>query len=472
MRTIIPVILSGGTGSRLWPLSREAYPKQLLPLLGPSTLLQETIQRVADRSRFGRAMIVANAEHRFVIAEQVREIGYGDARIVLEPVGRNTCPAAAIAALLATKEDPTSLILLMPADHAVADVSAFLDAVDEGRRAAEGGAFVLFGINPTQPATGYGYIRRGAIGEHAAAARVLAFVEKPDLATAGAFVASGEYVWNSGIFLLPAREFLDELQRLEPGMLQACSEAVEKATSDLDFFRLDTEAFRQVPDVSIDYAVMEKTPGAVVISVDCGWSDIGTWSALAEIAETDEHGTSALGDVRTIDTRNSYIRSEGPLVGTVGVDNLIVVATSDAVLVASKDSGQDVRKLVSRLKAEGHPSILRSSRVHRPWGFYQTLHTGDRFQVKRLTVAPGQKLSLQKHFHRSEHWVVVNGTALVTRDDEVILLRENESIYLPLGSVHRLENPGRVPLNIIEVQSGAYLEEDDIVRVEDVYERP
>ena len=470
MRPIIPVIMSGGTGTRLWPMSREAYPKQLLPLVGPNSLLQDTVQRVADPACFSRALIIANAEHRFVVAEQLREINYEGASIVLEPFGRNTCPAAAVAALLAMRRDPEAIILLMPADHNITDVKAFQAAVQAGQPAAEGGSFVLFGITPTRAATGYGYVRRGDVIARSELAQVRDFVEKPALADAEAYVASGEYVWNSGIFLLPAREFVAELQRLDPGMLAACTGALDKAVADLDFLRLDPQAFGQATSISIDYAVMEKTQRAVVTSANFGWSDIGTWSALADIAEANEHGTSTLGDVVTIDTRNSYIRSDGPLVGAVGVDDLIIVATADAVLVASKKSDQDVRK-PWKSSDLGHRSVLHTNRVHRPWGFYQTLHTGERFQVKRLTVAPGQRLSLQKHFHRSEHWVVVNGTALVTRDSEEILLGENKSIYLPLGSIHRLENPGRVPLKLIEIQSGSYLEEDDIVRFEDVYSR-
>ena len=471
MTPITPVLMSGGTGSRLWPLSREAYPKQLLPLLGQGSLLQETLQRVSASSLFGAPLVIANAEHRFLIAEQLREIGRTDATIVLEPFGRNTCPAAAVAAILATRQNPDSLILLMPADHSIGNVPAFQAAVAAGKTAAEQGAFVLFGITPTAPATGYGYIQCGDSLEDPRLRQVLGFKEKPDAGTAEAYLASGAYAWNSGIFLLPARQFLAELERLEPQLLQACTQAVDKAATDLDFLRLDPTAFEPVPDISIDYAVMEKTPHAAVVPVDCAWSDIGAWSALWELAAKDQDGTVTLGDVVALDSRNSYIRSDGPLVATVGIDNLIVVATQDAILVAPKERDQDVKKLVDQLKARGHDSAVQTPRVHRPWGFYQSLHTGERFQVKRITVAPGEKLSLQKHYHRAEHWIVVNGTALVTRDAEQILLRENESVYLPLGCVHRLENPGRVPLNLIEVQSGAYLGEDDIVRIEDVYAR-
>ncbi|MBJ6127541.1 mannose-1-phosphate guanylyltransferase/mannose-6-phosphate isomerase [Microvirga splendida] len=359
----------------------------------------------------------------------------------------------------------------LPADHSIGNMPAFQAAVEAGRKAAEQGSFVLFGITPTAPATGYGYIQCGDSLDDPRICQVLGFKEKRDAGTAEAYVASGAYAWNSGIFLLPARRFLEELGRLAPQMLQACTQAVDKAATDLDFLRLDPASFEQVPDISIDYAVMEKTPHAVVVPVDCTWSDIGAWSALWELAAKDQDSTVTLGDVVALDSQGCYIRSDGPLVATVGIKDLIIVATQDAVLVTPKDRDQDVKKLVDRLKATGHSSAVQTPRVHRPWGFYQSLHTGDRFQVKRITVAPGEKLSLQKHYHRAEHWVVVNGTALVTRDEEQILLRENESVYLPLGCVHRLENPGRVPLNLIEVQSGAYLGEDDIVRIEDVYAR-
>jgi mannose-1-phosphate guanylyltransferase/mannose-6-phosphate isomerase len=471
MSHITPVILSGGTGSRLWPLSREAYPKQLLPLLGQRSLLQETLQRVSGSPLFGVPLIIANAEHRFLIAEQLREMRCGDATIVLEPFGRNTCPAAAVAAILATRRNPDSLILLMPADHSIGDVAAFQAAVEVGTKAAEQGYFVLFGITPDAPETGYGYIQCGESLDDPRIRRVQGFKEKPDADTAAGYVASGTYAWNSGIFLLPARRFLEELERLEPKVLQACVQAVDKAATDLDFLRLDPTSFQSAPNISIDYAVMEKTPHAAVVPVDCAWSDIGAWSALWSLAPKDQNGTAALGDVVALDSKDCYIRSDGPLVATVGIEDLVIVATQDAILVAPKDRDQDVKKLVDELKARGHDSAVQTLRVHRPWGFYQCLHAGERFQVKRITVSPGEKLSLQMHYHRAEHWIVVNGTAMVTRDNEQILLRENESIYLPLGCVHRLENPGRVPLNLIEVQSGAYLGEDDIVRIEDIYAR-
>jgi mannose-1-phosphate guanylyltransferase/mannose-6-phosphate isomerase len=471
MRKIIPVLMSGGNGSRLWPLSREAYPKQLLPLVGENSLLQETAKRVLDSPLFEPMMVIANAEHRFIIAEQLRKIGCHDAKIILEPFGRNTAPAAAVAAIVAARKDPDSIILLMPADHSIDDVPAFHAAVEAGLHAAKDGALVLFGITPTSPVTGYGYIHYGKSAYSNNVHQVVSFKEKPDRRTAEEYVDSGEYAWNSGIFLLPAREFLKELERQNPELLDACSEAIDKAVTDLDFLRLSPDAFKKATNISIDHAVMEKTSKAVVVSVDFSWSDIGSWSALHDMAKQDKDGTASVGDVVTIDTKDCYIRSDGPLVGTVGVDNLLIVATSDAILVASKDRDQDVKALVEKLRSAGHSAALSTPRVHRPWGFFQSLELGDRFQVKRITVEPGAKLSLQKHFHRSEHWVVVSGTALVTRDAEVTLLRENESIYLPLGCMHRLENPGRVPLDLIEVQSGAYLGEDDIVRVEDVYAR-
>lgn len=472
MSRVVPVLLSGGTGTRLWPLSREAFPKQLLPLAGPESMLQQTARRVSDQARFKPLIVVANTEHRFVIAEQLREIGLTGARIVLEPKGRNTAAAVTIGALLAFRDDPDALILAMPADHVITDVPAFHRALDAGAVAAREGAFVLFGIRPDRPETGYGYIRTGdalpkASGVHA----VLSFAEKPDQATAEAYVGSGEYVWNSGIFLLPARAFLDDMRRLAPDVLAACEKAVEHGTSDLDFLRLDPPSFEAAPSISVDYAVMERTNRAVVVPVDFPWSDVGAWSALWDIGERDEAGNVLVGDAVVENVHGTYIRGEGQLVTAIGVEDLIIVATPDAVLVSSKRSDQDVKKIVDRLKSLGRSPATQTRRVHRPWGYYESLHQGDRFQVKRITVSPGAKLSLQKHFHRAEHWVVVNGTALVTRDAEEILLRENESVFLPLGCVHRLENPGRVPLNLIEVQSGPYLGEDDIVRMEDAYAR-
>jgi mannose-1-phosphate guanylyltransferase/mannose-1-phosphate guanylyltransferase/mannose-6-phosphate isomerase len=467
---IFPVILSGGSGSRLWPLSRESFPKQLLPLTGPRTLLQETALRVADPRLFHPVMVVANAEHRFVIAEQLREAGARTPTIVLEPMAKNTAPAVAAAALIASEADPEALILVMPADHAVPDVAGFVAAVRAGAPAARDGALVLFGVAPDSPATGYGYIRAGAAltGE---VRRVEAFVEKPDQVTAEGYLADGRYAWNSGIFLLPAQGVIAELEAHAPAVLAAAREALAKAKKDMDFLRLDAEAFAQSPSISIDYAVMEKTARAAVAPASFAWSDVGAWSALWTLAPRDDAGNVQIGDTLAEDVRGSYLRSEGPLIAAVGVADLIIVATPDAVLVANKHKDQDVKTLVERLRASNHATAAQTRRVYRPWGWYEGVDAGERFQVKRIQVGPGQKLSLQKHFHRAEHWVVVNGTAEVQVDGEQKLLGENESVYIPLGATHRLGNPGKVPLNLIEVQSGAYLGEDDIVRFEDVYAR-
>jgi mannose-1-phosphate guanylyltransferase/mannose-6-phosphate isomerase len=471
MTKIVPVILSGGTGTRLWPLSREAYPKQLFPLIGSETMLQSTLARVTEGGRFERPIIVANAEHRFLVAEQLRGIA-APARIVLEPEGRNTAPAVAAAALLASRDDGDAIILVMPADHVIEDVPLFHQAVDAGTKAALSGQLVLFGIQPTKPETGYGYIKVGEpMIDAPSVHKVERFAEKPDAATAAEYVSDRAYVWNSGIFLLPARAFLDELQRFEPDVMLAVAQAVEGAKSDLDFLRLDSSAFRSSPSVSIDCAVMERTTRAAVVPVSFPWSDVGCWSALWAVTPKDKAGNVVIGDAVIDGASNCYVRGEGQLVTAIGVQNLVIVGTADAVLVTTMEADQDVKRMVDRLKASGREVATQTQQVRRPWGSYQSLHIGDRFQVKRITVQPGAKLSLQKHFHRAEHWVVVNGTALVTRDDEQILLRENESIFLPLGCVHRLENPGRVPLNLVEVQSGAYLGEDDIVRFDDAYAR-
>jgi mannose-1-phosphate guanylyltransferase/mannose-6-phosphate isomerase len=471
MAKVVPVVLSGGTGSRLWPLSREAYPKQLLSLVGSESMLQQVARRASDPKRFESLLVSANAEHRFVIAEQLRAIGL-HAQIVLEPEGRNTAPAVAVAALIAARENPDALILIVPADHVIPDEQAFHRAVDAGIPAAGQGFLVLFGIRPDRPETGYGYIRAGEPCEQAPGVhRVLKFSEKPDTATAERYLASGDYVWNSGIFLLPARVVLAELEQFAPDVLRAAERALGQATSDLDFLRLEPAAFGAAPSISLDYAVMERTSRAAVVTAEFPWSDVGAWSALWQISDKDEAGNVIVGDVLLDGAKNCYVRGDGQLVAAIGVEDLVIVATPDAVLVTAKHSDQRVKGMVDRLKTLGKEAATQTPRVHRPWGYYESIHRGERFQVKRITVNPGAKLSLQKHYHRAEHWVVVNGTALVTRDAEQILLRENESLFLPLGCVHRLENPGRVALNLIEVQSGPYLGEDDIVRIEDIYAR-
>jgi mannose-1-phosphate guanylyltransferase/mannose-6-phosphate isomerase len=469
--SVVPVLLSGGTGSRLWPLSRETRPKQLLPLLDKKTMLQQTVARVDDAALFGEPVIIANGEHRFLIAEQLRAIDK-EATIILEPVGRSTAPAVAVAALAAFQKDPEAIILAMPVDHLIRDPLGFRRAVAAGLPAARAGQFVLFGIRPDYPATGMGYINLGeSTPDVPAVHRVGGFIEKPDLATAKRFLADGHYLWNGGIFLLPAKGYLDELERLAPDVLMACRAALSGATEDSDFLRLSEAAFAASPSISIDYAVIEKTSRAVVVPVDIGWSDVGSWSALWKLGDKDDGGNVRSGDVLLEDSRGCYLRSDGPLVAALGIDDLVVIASSDVVLVTRRDRDQDVNKLVASLRASGHRAATETPAVHRPWGYYQSVHSGERFQVKRITVNPGAKLSLQMHYHRAEHWIVVNGTALVTRDDETLLVRENESIYVPLGCTHRLENPGKMPLNLIEVQSGPYLGEDDIVRIEDVYNR-
>lgn len=467
---INPVILSGGVGSRLWPLSRALYPKQLLPLATERTMLQETALRVAEAARFAAPLVVANEEHRFMIAEQLRVVGIDPSAIILEPEGRNTAPAVALAALRLAADDPDALMLVMPSDHVIGDVAAFHGAVEAGARAAAADRLVTFGITPERPETGYGYIEAGdALTDGVRAVR--RFVEKPDAATAAEYLASGRFYWNAGIFLFRAGHYLDELERQAPDILAACRAAMEKAASDLCFIRPDAAAFRASPSNSIDYAVMEKTASAAVVPVSMGWSDVGSWTALWEISPRDGDGNSRWGDVIALDSRNSLLRSEGPAIAALGLDDMVVVATRDAVLVAPKERAQDVKKVVDELARSNRGEHINHVVVHRPWGSYQTADMGDRYQVKRLVVKPGEKLSLQKHHHRAEHWIVVQGTAKVTRNDETIILHENESTYIPIGAVHRLENPGKIPLCIIEVQSGSYLGEDDIVRFDDTYGR-
>ncbi len=469
---IHPVILSGGSGTRLWPMSRTLYPKQLLGLLGRDSLLQQTVRRVADRQGFAAPLLVANEEHRFIIAEQLREIAAVPRALLLEPVGRNTAPAACIAALALTETEPDPLMLVMPSDHTIGDSAAFAGAIERAAAAARASALVSFGIAPQRAETGYGYIRRG--GELDGAEGVFAvaeFVEKPGPEQAQAYVASGEHSWNSGIFLFPARVYLDELERLRPDMVAACRNALATAQRDSDFVRLGREAFAACDSDSIDYAVMERTRRAAVVPVSMGWSDLGSWDALWEMGAKDQHGTSIEGDVVAEDTRNCYLRSEAGLVAAIGIEDLVVVATADAVMVAPRNRTQDVKKLVARLVKDRRDEADALPTVHRPWGTFTSLHNGHRVQVKHIMVKPGGKLSLQMHHHRAEHWVVVQGTAKIRRGDQEMMLSEDQSTYIPIGTAHRLENPGKIPLHLIEVQSGSYLGEDDIIRLEDSYGR-
>ena len=466
MTPITPVILSGGSGTRLWPLSREAYPKQFLPLVGDDTMLQATWKRVTSIA--GAApIVVANQEHRFMAAEQLRECKVVPQALILEPVGRNTAPAIAIAALQALASGDDALLLVLPSDHVVRNEAAFHAAVKQAAIAAEGGKLVTFGIVPTAPETGYGYIKAAA-GEGVRA--VDRFVEKPDLTTAEQYVASGEYFWNSGMFLLKASRYLKELETLQPAILAACRQALDKAARDNDFIRLDAESFAASPNDSIDYAVMEKTKDAAVVPLDAEWNDVGSWSALWEVSDKDANGNACHGDVIALDCKDSYAYGNR-LIAMVGLQDVVVVETDDAVFVGHKDRVQDVKEIVGQIKRDGRSEAAAHRKVYRPWGAYDSIDNGARFQVKRITVKPGATLSLQMHHHRAEHWIVVSGTAEVTRGDEVILLSENQSTYIPLGVTHRLKNPGKLPLELIEVQSGSYLGEDDIVRFEDQYGR-
>jgi mannose-1-phosphate guanylyltransferase/mannose-6-phosphate isomerase len=478
---IHPVILSGGSGTRLWPMSRSLYPKQLLALTGERSLLQETVLRVADGGAagdpaFAPPVIVANEEHRFIIAEQLREIALTPEALILEPVGRNTAPAACVAALRLTARqapgDPDPLMLVMPSDHAIGDLAAFRQAVERASGVARTGRLVTFGITPERAETGYGYIASGVpLDNLEGAFAVTGFVEKPDSDTAERYVASGTYFWNSGIFLFPAALYLSELERLRPDIVNACRAALAAAKSETDFVRLDQTAFAAGPSDSIDYAVMEHTQAAAVVPVGMGWSDLGSWDALWEMGDKDAGGNALSGNVVAEATRNCYLRSEAGLVAAIGVADIVVVATPDAVMVAPRDRTQEVKQLVTRLRAEKRDEADALPTVHRPWGSYRSLHNGHRVQVKHILVRPGGKLSLQMHHHRAEHWVVVQGTARIVCGDSEKILTEDQSTYIPLGTPHRLENPGKIPLHVIEVQSGSYLGEDDIVRFEDHYGR-
>jgi len=469
MTSIIPVILAGGTGSRLWPLSRELFPKQFHTLFGDDSLLQSTLRR-AGKAAQSPPIIVCNEEHRFLVAEQCRAIRTPWQRIILEPEGRNTAPAIALAALEICQAHGDGILLVLPSDHLVADEDAFVQAVQRAAKATAEQGLVTFGVQPTAPETGYGYIQAPGVGVGDAAGMVRSFVEKPDAATAREYLASGDFFWNSGMFVFGAKAYLAELERLEPEIYGTVSAAFEHGATDLDFFRPGPE-FLDSPAISVDYAVMEKTQRAMVVPVAFGWSDVGSWSAIWEASPQDERGNHFVGDVLNVGSENSYVLAQDRLVGAIGLDNLIVVETADAVLVADKGRVQDVKKLVERLKGCQRSEYLNHTEVFRPWGSYEGVETGERYQVKRIKVKPGEKLSLQMHHHRSEHWIVVRGTAEVTRGDEVFTLTENESTYIPLGVTHRLANPGKLTLELIEVQVGAYLGEDDIVRFEDQYGR-
>lgn len=474
MITIHPVILSGGSGTRLWPLSREHYPKQLLPLMGEQSLLQDTVNRL-EGLHAAPSLVVCNEEHRFLVAEQLRQLGKTPGGIILEPVGRNTAPALTLAALTLTQRGRDAVMLVMPADHAIQDQTAFQAAVRQGANLADNGHLVTFGIVPTHAETGYGYIKKGkaldAGPAHLTPYAVAAFVEKPDAATARRYFESGEYLWNSGMFMLRASVWLAELERHRPDIASACVTAHQRGKQDGDFYRVDQNAFNACPSDSIDYAVMEKTAHAVTLPLQAGWSDIGAWSALWEVSAQDAQNNVIRGDVATHAVRNALLIAQHRLLAAVGVEDIIIVETADAVLAVHKDHAQSVKEVVDKLKREQREEYKTHRRVYRPWGSFEGVDAGPRFQVKRITVNPGAALSLQMHHHRAEHWIVVKGTARVTRGEEIFLLTENQSTYIPLGVKHRLENPGAMPLEMIEVQSGGYLGEDDIVRFEDKYNR-
>ncbi|MGD8176730.1 mannose-1-phosphate guanylyltransferase/mannose-6-phosphate isomerase [Marinimicrobium sp. ARAG 43.8] len=474
---IIPVILAGGSGSRLWPLSRKHYPKQLLKLFGETTMLQQTLLRLEGVPDLGDPIVVCNEEHRFMVAEQLHEMGCTNASILLEPVARNTAPALALAVLKAASLEDNPTLLVLAADHMIQDTSAFRNAIQDAVQAAQLNQLVTFGIQPTRPETGYGYIkvRNEAAGNAAegpeAAQPVECFVEKPDLPTAEQYVAEGSYFWNSGMFVFRAQPFLDELAACSAGVLDAARDALESAAADLDFIRIDREAFARAPDISIDYAVMEKSRAVVCVPLDAGWSDVGSWQSYWELSDKDERGNSFVGDAIDVGSRETLVFSHDKLVATVGVNNLLIINTPDAVLVADKSEAQQVKKVIAEIEKQQRSEHLQHREVYRPWGCYDSVDGGARYEVKRLRVKPGASLSSQMHYHRAEHWVVVKGTAKVELGDKIMLLSENESTYIPVGTRHRLSNPGQIPLELVEVRTGPYLGEDDIQRFDDDYGR-
>ncbi len=471
MGKIVPVILSGGSGSRLWPVSRAAYPKQFLPLTSGRTMLQETAARMLGDD-FDEPMVICNQDHRFIVAGQLQEIGIKPLAIVLEPMGRNTAPAACVAALIIARRDPQASMMILASDHVIAKPDVLHDAASTAHGAASDGALVTFGIKPDAPEIGYGYIKRGPpVAGIKGCFTVDQFVEKPDRKTAEGYLKQGSYVWNSGMFLFSPKDYLAELSRHNPAMVKACRAALEGAQTDADFIRLDADAFAASPSDSIDYAVMEHTERAVVLPVDLGWNDVGGWRALWDIGDKDDQGNVLLGDVLARDVTDSYVRSDEALIAIQGVDNLVVVATDDALLIAHMDKVQNVKAIVEQLEAAGRNECRDHTIMRRPWGWYQTIGSGSRYQVKQLYLHPGASISLQFHHHRAEHWVVVEGTARITRGDDVMDLSVNQSVYISIGTTHRLENVCDVGVRIIEVQSGAYLGEDDIVRFEDTYGR-